>query len=56
MTKQEALVKLVAFFEREQWRIESESDRIIAVQSSGYGSGPFVVDLTSLAEKLGESE
>jgi hypothetical protein len=52
MTKDEILVVLVAFFEREQWRIEADANRIIAVQNSGYGSGPSVIDLTALAELL----
>jgi hypothetical protein len=52
MTRDEILVVLVAFFEREQWRIEANANQITAVQNSGYGSGPSVIDLTELAELL----
>jgi hypothetical protein len=44
---------LVAFFVHEGWTIEiNEDGRTLAVQGSGYGSGPSVIDLDALAEHI----
>jgi hypothetical protein len=42
---------LVAFFSGE-WQIEASEHKIEAIQSSGYGSGPAVINLTALANHL----
>jgi hypothetical protein len=53
MTEQETLALLVAFFQRDNWLIENdEHDHIVAVMSSGYGSGPAVIDLTNLVRDI----
>jgi hypothetical protein len=47
------ITTLVAFFVLEGWEIEiSETGRTLAVQASGYGSGPAVIDLDALAEHI----
>lgn len=42
------------WFEAEGWTIEAEPHRIVAVQSSDYGSGPAVVSITTLAHAICE--
>jgi hypothetical protein len=46
------LEKLIMFFSRDGWSIETNNGEVLAVQSSGYGSGPAVIDLVKLAEHL----
>jgi hypothetical protein len=46
------LEKLVMFFSRDGWSIETNNGQVIAVQSSGYGSGPAEIDLVKLADYL----
>ncbi len=49
----ERLIKLLkSYFESELWCIVVEDKRIIALMSSGYGSGPAEVDITALAHFL----
>jgi hypothetical protein len=45
---------LVTFFQRANWTIEIDLGSTIAVMPSGYGSGPAIIDLTSLAETMAE--
>jgi hypothetical protein len=40
------------WFEDQGWAIEAEAHRIVAVQASGYGSGPAVVSVTDLARVI----
>ena len=47
---------LIEWFEENDWTIEREGDRVVAVMASGYGSGPATVDLTELAKILHEHE
>ena len=53
--KEEQLVLILkSFFEAEHWSIEATEDDILAVQGSGYGSGPSVINLTDLAKTITE--
>lgn len=54
MTEAQMLTELVAYFEHNDgWSIENDArGHILAVMSSGYGSGPAVIDLTGLVKHL----
>lgn len=41
---------LVTYFDLQGWSIVIDGDRLEAVMSSGYGSGPAVIDLRNLAQ------
>lgn len=48
----ELLRQVIEWFEGEGWEIEREEHRVVALMSSGYGSGPAEVDITALATRI----
>jgi hypothetical protein len=44
-------VAIVKWFEEQGWAIEVEGGHVVAVMSSGYGSGPTTVDITDLCKR-----
>jgi hypothetical protein len=52
VTDQQLMSILEDYFEREGWHIERFPLKVEAVMPSGYGSGPAVVNLTSLCSTI----
>lgn len=50
MIKSQLEMLLLMYFQKENWKIEIEDNEIVAIQSSGYGSGPSVVEISKLAQ------
>lgn len=51
----ERMVEVMAlWFSEDGWRIDRGEKKVFATQASGYGSGPAVIDITALAQRLHE--
>jgi hypothetical protein len=44
-------VAITKWFEQQGWSIEADQGHVVAVMSSGYGSGPATVDITDLCQR-----